>query len=224
MSGSQFLDRRLHTDALLVVHHGHLLFETYRNGMTAADRHVNHSTTKTLTSMLAGIAVGEGVIDLASPMGRLIPELAAIPAWDAVTLQHVLDMSTGLDTEEHYERADSMYWRYADSVGYYEGPAEPQLGTLGFVLAELTRAVEVPGALFNYASYLTNLIPIAVENAYGIPALQLLEERIYQHLGADQSALVNVDAYRTRSSRVSSTSPFGTSRAGRSRSPEEACH
>ena len=194
MPGSQFLDRRLYTDALLVVHRGQLVFETYRNGMTALDRHINQSTTKTLTTMLAGIAVADGVLDLSSPMGALIPELAAIPAWDAITLQHVLDMSAGLDIEEHYEDPASMYWRYADAVGYYETPVERQIGALGFVQAELTRAVEPPGSRFNYASCLTNLIPMAIENAYGVPALRLLEERIYQRIGADHSALLNLDA------------------------------
>jgi hypothetical protein len=193
MSGSQFLDRRLHTDALLVVHRGKLIYETYRNAMTEHDRHVNHSTTKTLTSMLVGIAVADGAVELTAPMGVLVPELAEIPAWRGVTLQHVLDMSAGLDTEEHYENTDSMYWRYAAAVGYYWSAPEQQIGTLGFAQAELTRRIEPPGWRFNYASYLTNLIPIAIENACGRPALEMLEERIYQHLGAELSALLNVD-------------------------------
>ena len=194
MAGSQFLDRRLCTDGMLVVHRGVCVYETYRNGMLPADRHVNHSTTKTLTSMLAGIALHDGVIDLDNPMPLLVPELASIPAWSAVTLQHVLDMAAGLNTEEHYEDRQSMYWRYADAVGYYVNEASrPRQGVLGFVVSELNEVIEPPGTRFNYASYLTNLIPIAIGNAYGIDPLLLLEERIYQHLGAQAPALLNVD-------------------------------
>ena len=30
-------------------------------------------------------------------------------------------------------------------------------------------------------------------NAYGVPAVELYEDRIYRHLGAEQPALVNLD-------------------------------
>jgi CubicO group peptidase (beta-lactamase class C family) len=194
MTGDQFLDRRLYTDGLAVVQDGLLVYETYRNGMTDTDRHVAHSCSKTLTTMMVGIAVEEGLLDRSRPIRDYIPELARLSAWDAVTVEHVLDMATGLDLEEHYEDPASMYWRYAEAVGYYGGPSEGRPGTLGFAVAELTRSVEPPGLRFDYASYLTNLLPIALTNVYGVPALELYEDRIYRHLGAEQPALVNVDA------------------------------
>ena len=194
MSGDQFLDRRLYTDALAVVQDGRLVHESYRNGMTESDRHVAHSCSKTLTTMMVGIAIEEGRLDRSRPIGEYVPELAQIPAWDPVTLEHVLDMATGLDLEEDYERPDSMYWRYADAVGYYTGPSPGQVGALAFAIDELRKAVEPPGVRFNYGSYLTNLLPIAVANVYGVPAVDLYEDRIYRHLGAERPALVNVDS------------------------------
>jgi CubicO group peptidase (beta-lactamase class C family) len=193
MRGDQFLDRRLHTDALAVVQDGRLVFETYRNGMTPDDRHVVHSCTKTLTTMMVGIAVAERRLDLEAPVSDYVPELAALPAWEPVTLQHVLDMAVGLDLDERYEDAGSMYWRYAADVGWYERPGSAGAGALAFVVRELTRRVEPPGTRFAYASYLTNLLPVALANAYGRPALELYEERIYRRLGAEQPALVNLD-------------------------------
>jgi len=164
MTGDQFLDRRLYTDALAVLQDGRLVYETYRNAVTESDRHVAHSCSKTLTTMAIGIALDEGLLDRAQPMATYVPELAAIAAWDRVTLEHVLDMATGLEFDEHYENADSMYWRYAHAVGYYTGPASGQVGALGFATDELTKAIEPPGVRFNYGSYLTNLLPIAVAN------------------------------------------------------------
>jgi CubicO group peptidase (beta-lactamase class C family) len=143
--------------------------------------------------MMVGIAIEEGRIERSSPIRDYVPELAALPAWDAVTVEHVLDMATGLDLEEHYENPDSMYWRYAEAVGYYGGPSDDRLGTLGFAVAELTRVLEPPGLTFNYGSYLTNLLPLALANVYGVPATSLYEERIYRHLGAERPALVNID-------------------------------
>jgi CubicO group peptidase (beta-lactamase class C family) len=194
MSGDQFLDRRLYTDALAVVHDGYLVYETYRNGMTESDRHVAHSCSKTLTTMMVGIALEEGRLERSRPICDDIPELAALPAWQPVTLEHVLDMATGIDLEENYEERDSMYWRYADAVGYYTGASSAHGSTLAFVTHELTRAVEPPGVRFNYGSYLTNLLPIAVANAYGVPAVDLYEDRIYRRVGAERPALVNLDS------------------------------
>ena len=54
-------------------------------------------------------------------IGPHVPELAGMPAWQGVTLQHVPDMAVGIATEEHYDDPASMYWRYARAVGYY-GP------------------------------------------------------------------------------------------------------
>lgn len=193
MTGDQFLDRRLYTDALAVVHEGALVYETYRNGMGETDRHVAHSCSKTMTTMMVGIAIEEHLLERSRPIRDYIPELAPLRAWDDISLEHVLDMATGLELEEDYEDPASMYWRYAAAVGYYAGQPDPA-GTLGFVVRELTRAVEAPGTRFDYASYLTNLLPIAVANVYGVPAVELYEDRIYRHLGAERPALVNVDA------------------------------
>ena len=64
-------------------------------------------------------------------MTDYVPELAELPAWHPVTLEHVLDMATGIDLEEHYEDPESMYWRYADAVGYYAGARPSEGSTLG---------------------------------------------------------------------------------------------
>jgi len=194
MTGDQFLDRRLYTDALAVLQDGRLVYETYRNAVTESDRHVAHSCSKTLTTMAIGIALDEGLLDRAQPMATYVPELAAIAAWDRVTLEHVLDMATGLEFDEHYENADSMYWRYTDAVGYYPREAQSQGTTLGFATTELTRAVEPPGFRFSYGSYLTNLLPLALTRVYGVPAVELYEDRIYRQLGAERSALLNLDS------------------------------
>jgi CubicO group peptidase (beta-lactamase class C family) len=193
MRGDQFLDRRLHTDALAVLRDGRLVYETYRDGMTPDDRHVVHSCTKTLTTMMVGIAVGDGLLDICSPVSAYVPELAELPAWDGVTLQHVLDMASGIDCDEHYELRDSMFGRYAEAVGYYTRPDVAGDGARAFLLRELVRRREEPGTRFNYASYLTNLLPMSLEQVYGRSSVELYEERIYARLGAERPALLNLD-------------------------------
>ena len=194
MSGTQFLDRRLAIDGLLVYADGGVRYETYRNGMNVADHHVVHSVTKTLTTMAIGIAVGRGWLATDAEVRDLVPAVAGLEAWTGITVQHVLDMATGLATEEHYEDPDSMYWRYADAVGYF-GPEGGAIGALGFVADELTRRSGPPGAVFDYASYLTNLLPACLASATGRPAVELYEELLVARIGAEADALLNTDTH-----------------------------
>ncbi len=198
MSADDFLNRRLFNDGLLVLHRGAVRHESYRNGFTADDHHLCHSVTKTLTTMMVGIAIDEGFLDVAMPIVTYVPELRELPAWESVTLQHVLDMAAGISSDEHYHKPDSMYWRYAYGVGYYgSDPSHPShnLGALGFILRELTTTEAPPGFRFNYASYLTNLLPLALQNVYQRPAVELYEEYLFNHIGAEAPCLLNVDAY-----------------------------
>jgi CubicO group peptidase (beta-lactamase class C family) len=186
------LERRLFNDGLLVVHDGAVRYEAYRNGFTAGDRHLLHSVSKTLTSMMIGIAVAEGRIDVDAEVRSYLPALVA-PAWDGVTVQHVLDMATGIRTDEHYEQRDSMYWRYADIVGYYGG-APDDAGVLSFVVDHLVERQCPPGELFNYASYNSNLLPLCLEAVYGVPAVELYERHLFRRVGAEGEGALNCDS------------------------------
>lgn len=191
ISAQQFLDRRLYNDALLVFHRGEVVHESYRNGMTAADHHVQHSTTKSLTAMLVGIAIDEGVMLANAPIATYIPELRGYPEWADVRLQHVLDMTLDSSYSEDYDNPDSAYFAYARAVGYY--PEADPVGARAWLASPHMRPHGTPGEVFNYTSPLTNALMIAVEEAYGEPVLSLLESRIYQRVGAQSPAWFNTD-------------------------------
>ena len=214
-----------------MVHDGRLVYETYRNGMTETDRHVAHSCSKTLTTMMVGIAIAEGMLEPVAP-DRATTSRSSRRCRPGTGSRSSTSSTwrPGIDLEEHYEDADSMYWRYADAVGYYPGSAAAPGQHAGRSLtAELTRAAEPPGVRFNYGSYLTNLLPIALANVYGVPAVELYEDRIYRHLGAERLGAGQPRLGRaTRSWRVRSTSPCATSSAGatssRTRAGRSAAH
>jgi CubicO group peptidase (beta-lactamase class C family) len=194
MTLPQLLDYRLRSDGLMVIKDGRVLAERYAGGMRETDHHVVHSCSKTLTATMVGIAIEEGRLDPRSSVQEHIAELASMPAWDGVSVQHILDMVAGLNTEEHYEDPDSMYWRYADAVGYYGSVGDPA-GTLGFVVAELRDRIDEPGSRFNYASYLSNLLPVILERVYGRSAVEVYEEHVYAKIGAEDTAIINVDVH-----------------------------
>jgi len=194
IAGSDFLDRRLFSDALVVYADGAIRYEQYRNGVTETDHHIIHSCTKSLTTLMVGIAVDEGLLDTTAPIATYVPELGPLAAWEGVTVQHVLDMSTGIHTDEHYEDPNSMYWRYAEAVGYYGG-SDDALGALGFVVENLTEQARQPGEIFNYSSPVTNLLPLCLSAVYGKPATELYEQYLHSRIGAESDALVNTDRF-----------------------------
>lgn len=186
------LDDRLRSEGLMVVKDGQVIAERYALGLGPRDIHVVHSCSKTLTTMAVAFAFDEGRMAPDDAFTELIPELADLPAWRGVTLEHVLDMASGLRLDEHYDDPSSMYWRYATAVGYYGTP--PSDGSvLGFAVDALVERQTAPGTRFNYGSYLTNLIAIAVGRAYDTHPAAVIEDRIYRRLGCDDDALVNLD-------------------------------
>jgi CubicO group peptidase (beta-lactamase class C family) len=93
------------TRAVLVMHNGELIAERYAPGYTADMRYVSWSMAKTVTAMLIGFLVDDGVLELDAP--------APIPEWQgendarsAITLRHLLHMASGLD---HTETNDPIW-------------------------------------------------------------------------------------------------------------------
>jgi CubicO group peptidase (beta-lactamase class C family) len=194
MSASQFFDRRLYNDALLVWHRGAVIHESYRNGMIDTDRHVNHSTSKTLTTMMIGIAVADGRLDASEPIRTYVHALRAMRAWDAITVQHVLDMASGIDADERYDDPDAMFARYARAVGYYPGAVGDAVGALAFIERELSDSREPPGRTFDYLSYLTDLLPMMLSEVYGQHPCELYEQHLFRPVGPEFDCHVNCDS------------------------------
>ena len=52
-----------HTDGLIILHNGKMLFEQYWHGNTKDSKHIAFSVSKSYLSALFGIAIDEGLID-----------------------------------------------------------------------------------------------------------------------------------------------------------------
>ena len=94
-------DRRgTRTDALLVIHHGQIIYERYDQGYAAQRRHLSWSMAKTFGGVLTGIAVGEGRLD---PEESICAHFSAPEAACAVRVKDLLEMASGFDWRESYE-------------------------------------------------------------------------------------------------------------------------
>lgn len=125
--------------SVVVIRHGKLVFEQYFPGydqpwsqtdgqyeFTATTKHDMRSVTKSVTSLLVGIAIDRKLIaDVDEPVLKFFPDTAAVkqPGWDAITLRHLLTMSSGIKWDEALAWTDPKndgphLVSEADPIGY----------------------------------------------------------------------------------------------------------
>jgi CubicO group peptidase (beta-lactamase class C family) len=94
-------------DSLLLVRHGRIILETYYAPYSADIPHAINSATKAVVGSLIGIALNDGLLDgLEHPVLEFFPD-RPIENLDerkkAITIQHLLDMTSGFEWDEGFE-------------------------------------------------------------------------------------------------------------------------
>lgn len=136
------------TRAVLVMHNGELIAERYAPGYSADMRYISWSMAKTVTAMLVGFLVDDGVLDLDAP--------APVPEWQGendargnITLRHLLHMASGL---EHTEVNDPIW----DSDAYQMLFGNRTDDMAGYAISRPLEAN--PGDKFEYSSATTVIL------------------------------------------------------------------
>ncbi len=115
-------DHEVHS--MLVVRGGRLAFERYYNGHGRDNPHDLRSATKSITSLLTGIAFERGALaDTDTPLMYILGDnYPEVKNKGDLTLRHLLTMSSGLDCDDGDRRTrgqeDRMY-RSTDWVDYF---------------------------------------------------------------------------------------------------------
>ena len=94
LSFSQMLEST-HTNGVLVIHDGAVLFEHYAGEMNESDTHILMSVSKSLTSTLCGVLAERGLVRPDGAVVDYVEELRGT-AWEGCTVQHLLDMRAGV--------------------------------------------------------------------------------------------------------------------------------
>jgi len=162
-------------DSLLIARNGYLVTEEYFNGWGPDDLHTLQSDSKSVTSLLVGIAVQQGKISsINQPVLGFFPEYRKIRNVDerksAMSLRDLLTMRTGLNWSEDP----------------YEGSPLFQLNNcrcdwLKFVLDWPMR--EAPGTRFEYNSGGVILLGGVVRNAAEMPTDTFAQRYLFDPLG-----------------------------------------
>lgn len=175
-------DQPRRTRGALVVHRGRIVAERYADGFDRTTAHLSNSVAKSFTNALIGILVGQGKLNLDAP--------APIAEWHgdgdprgAITLDHLMRMSSGLEFEENYTKIKS------DTTFQFVG------GDLaGFSAAKPLEAR--PGSRWSYSTGTSNILGRIVRQAAGttLPESFAFPRRaLFDRLGM-RHTVIEVDA------------------------------
>ncbi len=163
-------------DSVLVTRHGRIVLEAAYAPFRAGLRHHIYSATKSVTSTLIGMALGDGLLDSTD---RKVVDFFADQtianlddAKKAITVQHLLDMTSGLAWQEGLTDA------YESVMDMVRTPDWQQ-----FVLDRPMAAP--PGTRFYYNSGNSHLLSAILSKVTGRSANDYAREKLFGPLGID---------------------------------------
>lgn len=169
------------TAGLVIVQDGKIRLEKYGLDFDGNGRWTSFSVAKSLTSTLAGAAVKDGYIkSLQDKVTVYIPEMKG-SAYDDVTVEQLLTMTSGIKWNEDYEDRNS------DVAKFNLHKAEPGVDATVSYMRTLPR--EAPaGTKWVYKTGETNLIGVLVSKATKKNLSAYLSEKIWAPFGMEQDA------------------------------------
>lgn len=182
-------DHQIHS--ILIIKDNKLVFEKYFEGylyrnnppgsngaFITYDRKTDHylaSVTKSVTSVLFGIAVKEGYIETVDePLRDVFPEYSDILVGDkeGITLEHMLCMSSGLSWDE-WSSSFTSPTNDLYSLFHADDPLEAILSN---------DMIALPGEEFHYNSGGTNILGAVIERKSGMRLIDFANQYLFDPL------------------------------------------
>ncbi|WP_282110006.1 serine hydrolase domain-containing protein [Shewanella algicola] len=178
-----FLARRA-TTALLVIKDDQITFEQYYLGTQSDDKRISWSMAKSFVSILFGMQVDAGNIDIDKTVGFYLPELAN-SGYGNVKVKHVLQMSSGVKWNEDYHDffSDINKMGRVLAIG----------GSLDQMTSELVNE-SAPGEAFHYVSMDTHVISMILRHVSGKSLVELIQQNLWNTIGMESDAFWLTDS------------------------------
>lgn len=180
-----------YADGIVVLHKGRIAYERYYGALKPHQPHIAMSVTKSFIGTLATLLMAEGKIDPAARVPTYVPELSKSGFADA-TVQQVADMTTAIAYNEVYGDKSSDVWKMRRASGM----APPEPGLPGSLLEYLPTVPKngTHGKVFTYRTVNTDVLAWIIRRVTGQSISDLVSERIWQPMGAEEDAYFTVDS------------------------------
>ena len=178
----------LDTTALVIIQDGKLIHESYYQGTARDDLRISWSVAKSFMSGLYGGPINEGLIDISKPVDHYVSDLKG-SAYEGVTLENILNMSSGVRFNEDYldQSSDINKMGRVIALG----------GSMDDYAASLNARQYEPGAQWQYVSIDTHVAAMALRQVTGKSLHQLWEETYGANLGMGSAPYYLVDGEDT---------------------------
>ena len=173
------------TNAFLVVRDGKITYEKYLNGKTESTVLPSYSVAKTMTSLVIGQLIDEGVLRESDTFVSILPTFKAGTSFDKVTIKDLLDMNSGIGVSDNYPSGPSG-WGVAIAQMY-------ATTDMNFFIDNNRKMREEPGTFPEYRSVNTQMLGLIIQEVTGNKLADEFSDRIWKLVGADYDATWNVD-------------------------------
>lgn len=204
----EYFSRVRGNGSLLIIRNDTVLLEEYYGNFSKDASSNIFSITKAITALLCGIAIDEGYIgSIHDPVTRYLPELAYVDSlFSALTIEHLLDMRTGLEFDENYS------WNPFSQIAqlYYNDDMMKVISKSKFK--------EHPGQSHDYNSLATAILGAVIERATGMRYANYLEAKVWGPLGMEGETYVALDSRKHHNAKAYggiATSTRNVARIGR---------
>ena len=172
--------KKYKTEAYLIIRNDSIVYEQYWDGYSDTSHTNSFSSAKSITSILAGIAISEGKIkSVHQRVSDFIPSFNK--GMDSLlTIEDLLTMSSGINFNENYY----------SPFGY---PAKAYYCTDLMKMTLKYKVTLKPGRVFNYMSGNSAILGYVVSIATGEKLSDYAAEKLWQPMGAEHPAYWSLD-------------------------------
>ncbi len=181
-----------YSDSLVVLHKGNRVWQWQAAHCDIEQPHIVFSVSKSITAILVGILVDQGLLDTGKLIQHYLPGTKG-SAYADCSLQQLLDMQVALAFDESYLDSTGDFRRYRDATGWNPVDQNSPGPDLEEFLYGLKKSEANHGEVFDYNSPNSDLLGLVIERTAGTSYFDLLSMLIWQPLGARSDGYVTVD-------------------------------
>lgn len=185
-----------YTDGIVVLHRGRIVYERYFGVLKPEGQHGAMSVTKSFVGTLAAMLVAEERLDPTRRVFEYVPELAS-SAFGNATVRQVMDMTTGIQFSEDYADPKAEVWAHAAAGNPLPKPKDFTGPRSYYEFLQTVKPQGTHGEAFGYRTANTDTLGWIIARVSGQSVAQLLSDRIWSRLGAEQDAYMSVDSTGT---------------------------
>lgn len=187
---------KVYTDGVIVMHHGEIVYEKYFGALTIDGQHAAMSVTKSFTGTLGIILAKEGLIDTEKTVSYYVPELKNSAFGDA-TVRQVMDMTTALQFSEDYADPNAEIWKFSAAGNPLPKPKDYDGPRTYYEYLPTVKKKGIHGDAFGYKTVNSDVLGWIIARVTGKSVSEVLSERIWKKIGAEQDGYFSVDAIGT---------------------------